>query len=325
MELATVQSQDQLELLPFGEKRRVPLLDCELSADGQNLVTCGMHSEIVVISVCKAADSAKLFQTHAPVLTHRLKGHGKPVTSVAWQSETCVISASADSTVGVFDVETGQRVRRYHGHEGIVNCVRPVDSVLLSSVGDDGWLRIWDSRVGARKGAVMSIEHKFPITSLAAAETRGIGKVWFGTLDNELHEFDLISGRATKLAVLSDGLCSLAVAEDASCLYARTFGGEISRFTRQSGAAILATSTKPNFRQKYLSRLTVGNFNGVDCCLSGEDDGTMRVISADGLLAQAPRHATGAAVTGTSFHSATGTLASCAMDGSLRLGRFSSL
>ena len=320
MEIVETQSNPEVQFYPYGEKLPIALLDCAFSPDGAALAVSGMHSEIVAVSMSSLVDSARNFQTHAPVLTQRLQGHGKPVTSTDWLSEVSVVSCSADSTVGVFDVSTGTRVRRYRGHEGIVNCVRAVDGNLFASVGDDGWLKVWDERVGARKGAAIALEHKFPITSLVAREAFGVGKVWFGTLDNGVFEFDVISGRAKKLATLSDGVCGLALNDDATALFVRTFTGQISRCSRLGEVAPL-TAGKPNFRQKHLSRLAAGNFQGVDCCVTGEEDGSVHLVTDGGSLARNFRHAAGATVGAVALHE--NTLASCASDGTLRVGNFS--
>ncbi|KAG5440732.1 hypothetical protein PCK2_000168 [Pneumocystis canis] len=51
----------------------------------------------------------------------QLKGHKKAVLDLQWSRDSRVIySASADFTVGTWDSETGQRIRKHTGHEDIV-------------------------------------------------------------------------------------------------------------------------------------------------------------------------------------------------------------
>jgi WD40 repeat protein len=320
MEIVQTPNIEEVEFLPFGDKKRVSLLDCAFSPDGATMTVSGMYSEIVAVSLRSLMESARTYQVHAPILTQRLQGHGKPVTSTEWLSDTLVVSSSADATVGVFDVSTGTRVRRYRGHEGIVNCVRAVDANLFASAGDDGWLRIWDERIGARKGAVVSTEHQFPITSLAAREAYGVSKVWYGTLDNDIFEFDVISGRSKKLATLNAGICGLTLNEDCTALFARTFTGQMWRCSRLGEAQPL-TAGKPNYRQKHLSRIVSRSYQGMDCCIFGEEDGSVPVVSNGGPIARSLRHAADATVGAVAVHG--NLLASCASDGTLRVGNFS--
>ena len=53
-----------------------------------------------------------------------LEGHKNAILDVCWSNDSeHVATASADKTIGWFHANTGQRVKRFQGHTGIVNAV----------------------------------------------------------------------------------------------------------------------------------------------------------------------------------------------------------
>jgi WD40 repeat protein len=54
-------------------------------------------------------------------------------------------TASADGTARLWDVQSGQELRRYVGHEkGVENVTFSLDGKLIATVSDDGTARLWD-------------------------------------------------------------------------------------------------------------------------------------------------------------------------------------
>lgn len=71
-----------------------------------------------------------------------LAGHKNAVTAVAWGGAggpERIYTASADKSGGLWDAETGVRVRSFIGHSRIVNCVAAArrGSEMAVTVGDD--------------------------------------------------------------------------------------------------------------------------------------------------------------------------------------------
>jgi Prp8 binding protein len=53
-----------------------------------------------------------------------LSGHKNAILDVCFTNDSeKIITASADYNLGVFDVITGERIKRFMGHNGIVNAV----------------------------------------------------------------------------------------------------------------------------------------------------------------------------------------------------------
>lgn len=99
-----------------------------------------------------------------------------------------IITASADYNLGVYDSNTGTRVKRFMGHKGIVNAVdicREGNPSLAVSASDDRTCRLWDVRV---RGEVGKFEDDYQITAVAYAND---GKmVYTGGIDNCITAWD---------------------------------------------------------------------------------------------------------------------------------------
>ncbi|RLV91861.1 Cell division control protein 4 [Spathaspora sp. JA1] len=79
---------------------------------------------------------------------HVLTGHQDRVYSTAmdFQSKTC-FSGSMDSTINMWNFETGKLIRTLEGHSSLVGLLSLVDGVLVSAAAD-ATLRIWNPTTG---------------------------------------------------------------------------------------------------------------------------------------------------------------------------------
>ena len=74
------------------------------------------------------------------------EGHSGLVTSISYNSdETVIVSASADSTIKVWDAHNGLELFTLSGHTGIVREVKiSPDGKWIASTSDDKTIRLWD-------------------------------------------------------------------------------------------------------------------------------------------------------------------------------------
>lgn len=119
----------------------------------------------------------------------QIKGHRNAVVQVGWSlSDEAIYSASADKTLGVWDSQTGKRLRRLSEHEAAVNAlaIGRQNPHLLASVGNDNVCYTWDTR--ERSSSIM-IQQQCPLTAVALLDERN--NLFTGGLDNLIYMWDL--------------------------------------------------------------------------------------------------------------------------------------
>jgi len=118
-----------------------------------------------------------------------LTGHRGAVLDLQWSRDSEVLfSASADTHLASWDLTSGTRIRRYVGHDEIVNTLdtsKRGDEFLISG-SDDGTIGIWDPRT---KNAADYIETDFPITAIAISDAGN--EIFSGGIDNDVKVWDV--------------------------------------------------------------------------------------------------------------------------------------
>ena len=129
--------------------------------------------------------------------TMTLNGHKNAVQEVHWSTDSeTIFSASADSTVMVWDTQTGERIKKVVGHESFVNSCCPArrGPPLFVSGSDDGTARLWDLRAARRPQAVF--KHKFQVTAVCLSDAAD--QLFAGSIDNTVRCWDLRAGGASE-------------------------------------------------------------------------------------------------------------------------------
>lgn len=147
----------------------------------------------------------------------QLTGHRGAVLDLQWSRDSrSLFSASADMTLGSWDVETGERVRRHVGHEEIINCldISKRGQELLVSGSDDGSIGIWDPR---QKDALDYLQTELPITAVALSEAGN--EIYSGGIDNTIHAWDIRKKAIVySMAGHTDTITSLQISPDSQTL-----------------------------------------------------------------------------------------------------------
>lgn len=92
-----------------------------------------------------------------------ISGHKSAITSLKWLADGKLATSSADTTVGLWDTQTGTRIRKFNDHKLVVNDVDQDDN-LISSVSDDGNVFIWEEQT---RNPINSFKTEYPLLSVA--------------------------------------------------------------------------------------------------------------------------------------------------------------
>lgn len=146
-----------------------------------------------------------------------LNGHKGAILDLQWSRDSEIVySASADMHLASWDLTSGTRIRRYIGHEEVINTmdISRRGEELLVSGSDDSTIGIWDPR---SKNAVDYIQTDFPVTAVAIAEAGN--EIYTGGIDNDIRVWDLRK-KAPVYSLLGhrDTITALRVSPDSQSL-----------------------------------------------------------------------------------------------------------
>ncbi|KAF3924335.1 Jouberin [Orbilia brochopaga] len=156
----------------------------------------------------------------------QINGHKGAILDLQWARDgRSIYTATTDSLVADWDVETGQRIRRHTGHEDIVNTIdvsrRGLEVIISGS--DDGTIGVWDPRM---KEAVDYLESNFPITAVAIGDTGT--EIYSGGLENEIKVWDLRKKSIVNfLRGHTDTITSLSVSPDGQSLLSNSMDSTV--------------------------------------------------------------------------------------------------
>src|ERR1700694_1691968 len=79
-------------------------------------------------------------------LLHTLRGHTKSIGRIAWSPDGRMLaSPSEDTTIRLWDTETGECLRTLEGHEqAVISAAFDQNGNTLASGSDDNTIRLWE-------------------------------------------------------------------------------------------------------------------------------------------------------------------------------------
>ena len=149
---------------------------------------------------------------HAPsgALRHPLRGHSSLVCSLTMVTDSVLASGSADCSIRLWDVDTGECLRTLeNAHGGWVNCLLMYQSLLVSSGSWDTLIKVWrmpsGDAVATLRGHTESIETMTHVdaTHIASGSDDHTLRIWnMVTLTCEHTIDNACGGKAVDCAVL---------------------------------------------------------------------------------------------------------------------------
>lgn len=143
-----------------------------------------------------------------------LRGHTRPILSIAFNSDVFLASGSEDRTVKIWNAITGDLLRILSGHTGQVNCVVFANGNLLASGSSDTTIKLWDINTGeiirTMTGHYGRVEYLAfnggnILASACIAEDRTI-RLWNANIGDFLKTWpsNTLDGGVTSLAFVSE-------------------------------------------------------------------------------------------------------------------------
>lgn len=116
-----------------------------------------------------------------PALAQDLRGHGGPVRGIALGGDgQRAMTASFDSTVILWSLDTGRALQVLRFHEGAVNAVAALADGRFASAGEDGRVVLW--KPGEALPVVVLAGHTAPVVALATSQDGALASAsWDGT------------------------------------------------------------------------------------------------------------------------------------------------
>ena len=171
-----------------------------------------------------------------------LDGHKNVVLDLHWNSAgTRIVTASADKTVGVYDVSRGIRTKKYGGHSAVVNSchISRLGEPLAVSGGDDNWAMVWDMRARRRAQQFLSAFSVLAVSFSAENDivfTSGVDNVvraWDRRREEIVYSLEGHTDTVTGMSLSPDGAFLLTNSMDKSliCWDVRNFvtGSRLSK------------------------------------------------------------------------------------------------
>jgi WD40 repeat protein len=156
-------------------------------------------------------------------LIRTLKGHTGCVNAVAVTPDgRRAVSASADQTLRVWDLENGQTLRRLEGHTGWVNAVAmAADGRRVVSASGDETLRVWDLESGQTLRRLEGHTGRVRAVAITPDGRRAISasadqtlRVWDLESGQALRRLEGHTGRVRAVAITPDGRRAISASAD---------------------------------------------------------------------------------------------------------------
>ncbi|KIM21798.1 hypothetical protein M408DRAFT_333240 [Serendipita vermifera MAFF 305830] len=175
------------------------------------------------IAACSSDRSVSLWRTYAPSTNYGQlpQLHKVAITDLAWSLISPLLyTVSADKTLIMSDLTTGERVRKLRGHAGVINALSRTTAgssgmELIATAADDGTVKMWEGGDEGSKYHVADWNIGCPVTAVCWGPDGN--SVYIGALDNLIHVYDLRKGEEVSiLGGHTDTPTSLSLSPDGS-------------------------------------------------------------------------------------------------------------
>ncbi|MBD1821545.1 caspase family protein [Cyanobacteria bacterium FACHB-DQ100] len=246
---------------------RIWQMDLPIRLDtGLSAMTTSLDGRITAIA---APDHTILLQNNKDFLS--LKGHTAPITQIQISPDnTLLISGSADKTIRLWNLSTGELIRTISGHNDRVTALSfSPDQETFASASADRTIKIW-----TLQGGIHTIlqGHTDEVTSLSYSPD---GRLASGSVDNTVRLWDVDRRTSTILGKHNLAVAAIAFSPNGKTLASASWDNTIK----------LWAVDEARFRQTLIGHnggVTSLSFNQDGSVLaSGSDDTTIKLWNSE--------------------------------------------
>ncbi|TPP57985.1 U5 small nuclear ribonucleoprotein 40 kDa [Fasciola gigantica] len=282
----------------------------KFASDGTFLVSAGFDRKIMIWETYGDCENIAT-----------LLGHGSAILDLILSADDAVIyTASADKSVGLWDTNLAKRIKRFRGHQNVVNScgLARRGPQLVCSGSDDGTVKLWDRR---QKTHVQSFQNTYQVLSVTFNDTAEM--IFSGGIDNVIKGWDI---RKLDVSMLltghTDTVTGLSVSPDGSFLLSNAMDNtlrmwDIRPFAPPERCMKVFVGHQHTFEKNMLRCAWSADGRRITC---GSGDRYVHVwdVSTRQLVYKLPGHT--ASVNETAFHPCEPILLSVGSDKKIFLG-----
>lgn len=165
-------------------------------------------------------------------------GHKSSTTSVKVSPDgRCFATSSSDSTIRVFNFETGEFITELSGHTMGISDIAfsPINADVIASCSDDMTIRLWS--IEAKKCIKILKKHTYHVTTIKFTSKGNI--LISGSADETITIWDLSSGKTLKtLAAHADPVLSICLTPDNTIIISASYDGLMRLFDLETGQCL---------------------------------------------------------------------------------------